>query len=106
MSERFKSMVAAYGDSDLQWNDTEVEKFALLIVQKCIETIQNASMHSSDEWEDGLQIAEHAVREHFGVEEHKGWVCPYCGTDRTRKPCPQGDMAAVEGRCPIIGVAQ
>ena len=47
-----------------------------------------------------------AIKEHFGLEEPKGWVCPKCGTDRTREPCPQGPMATVEGRCPMGGVAQ
>ena len=47
----------------------DLEKFAQLIVQECIEAIQNKSMNSSDEWEDGLEIAESALKEHFGVEE-------------------------------------
>ena len=44
------------------------EKFARLLVQECIEAIKNESMNSNDEWEDGLQIAENAIREYFGVK--------------------------------------
>lgn len=43
--------------------------FAKLIVRNCIEVIQNESMNSDDEWEDGLVIAQKAIEEHFGVEE-------------------------------------
>ena len=45
------------------------EKFAELIVQECIEAIQNESMNSDDDWERGLRIAEGAIQKHFGVEE-------------------------------------
>jgi len=50
-------------------SDEELEKFAELIVRECIQTIQNESMNSGDEWEDGLRIAQGAIQEHFGVEE-------------------------------------
>jgi len=46
-----------------------------------------------------------------GVEEPKGyqptgWVCPKCGTDRTKAACPRGRGAATDGSCPMFGVAQ
>ena len=44
-------------------------KFAELIVQECIQAIQNESMNSSDEFEHGLRFAEGAILDHFGVEE-------------------------------------
>jgi hypothetical protein len=44
-------------------------EFAKLIVQECIQTIQNESMNSNDEWEYGLRIAQGAIQTHFGVEE-------------------------------------
>ena len=43
-------------------------KFAELIVRECIQTIQNESMNSNDEWEYGLRIAQGAIQTHFGVE--------------------------------------
>lgn len=36
----------------------------------------------------------------------KGWVCPRCGVDRTKTVCPHGYTATVEGKCPMIAVAQ
>lgn len=36
----------------------------------------------------------------------KGWVCPRCGVDRTKTVCPHGYMATIEGKCPMIAVAQ
>lgn len=40
------------------------------------------------------------------TEEPQGWTCSKCCVDRTHHPCPLGHSAAVEGRCPMIGVAQ
>ena len=45
------------------------DNFSKLIVRECIETIQNESMNSGDEWKNGLHIAKWAIKEHFGVEE-------------------------------------
>lgn len=44
-------------------------KFAELIVEECIQAIQNESMNSSDEFEHGLRFAEGAILDHFGVKE-------------------------------------
>ena len=46
------------------------------------------------------------IRDHFGVDESKGWICPKCGTDRTKQECPKGYTAALTGECPMIGEAQ
>lgn len=46
------------------------------------------------------------IKQHFGIEEHKGWVCPKCGVDRTKDVCPKGDTAALTGDCPMIATAQ
>jgi len=51
--------------------DPRFQKFAELIVRECIQTIQNESMNSNDEWEYGLRIAQGAIQTHFGVEECK-----------------------------------
>ena len=70
MNERIKLLAEqAELNATLLFNKDKLEKFAELIVRECIQSIQNESMDSGDEWEDGLQIAEGAVREHFGVEE-------------------------------------
>jgi hypothetical protein len=37
--------------------------------------------------------------------ECRGWVCPKCGTDRTKAACPQGHHAALTGACPMVGKA-
>ena len=41
------------------------KKFAKLIVRECIEQIRSQSMNSGDAWENGLHMAEYAIREHF-----------------------------------------
>ena len=81
MNERIKQLAAhakAYanqctkdidGDVSWHWMEYYTEKFAELIVQECIEAIQNESMNSDDDWERGLRIAEGAIQKHFGVEE-------------------------------------
>ena len=61
--EQFSEETNGYGSA---WD----EKFAQLIVRECIQTIQNESMNSNDEWEYGLRMAQGAIQEHFfGVEE-------------------------------------
>ena len=49
--------------------DALLAKFAELIVKDCIQVIKNESMDSGDEWEDGLCMAEDAIKHNFGVEE-------------------------------------
>ncbi len=34
------------------------------------------------------------------------WTCAKCGTDRLKAPCPLGNSAAADGRCPCVGVSQ
>lgn len=77
------------------------EKFAELIVRECAEVADNADA-MRQKWEG---IGKY-VKEYFGIEETKGWVCPRCGVDRTKTVCPQGYTATIEGKCPMIGVAQ
>jgi hypothetical protein len=76
--------------------DRRLEKFALLIVRECAKRSLELGQP-----EIGLGLIKH-----FGVEESKGWVCPKCGTDRTKAVCPQGPSATVDGRCPMIVSAQ
>lgn len=74
MNKRIQELAEQCYEHDQSWTGVgqrifNKEKFAELIVQECIQEIQNKSMNSSDEWEDGLIIAEYAIKEHFGVDE-------------------------------------
>jgi hypothetical protein len=71
MNERILELAKQAGlkfPSETAMSPVELE-FAKLIVQECIQTIQNESMNSNDEWEYGLRIAQGAIQTHFGVEE-------------------------------------
>ena len=70
MNERIRELAlqASEGSHYLHTHGEPLQKFARLLVQECIEAIRNESMNSNDEWEDGLQIAENAIREYFGVK--------------------------------------
>ena len=74
----------------------QTEKLIELIVRECANVINNRIGPKS-----ALDILEH-----FGVEESQGWICPKCGTDRTKEVCPKGHMAAVTGDCPMTAEAQ
>ena len=109
MNERIKELAEQAGIGP--WGitidkSTEIfQKFAELIVKECIEIAQDRANFPGFPPNDVNDIIDE-IREHFGVEECRGWVCPKCGVDRTKDVCPQGHMAAVEGKCPMIGVAQ
>jgi hypothetical protein len=79
--------------------DTEYEKFAELVVKEMLQTCED---HPA--W-TGRMIGEQ-IKEHFGVEEPKGWICPKCSADRTKIACPLGFGATVDGRCPMTVEAQ
>ena len=76
--------------------DKNIEKFAELIVLECANIADTAEPFLSSD----------LIKQHFGVEESKGWVCPKCGTDRTKQECPKGYTAALTGDCPMVGTAQ
>ena len=76
MNERIRELAvaAAPANSSIphsEWNIPKefIEKFAELIARECLETIQNQSMNSNDEWEDGLVFAQQAIKEHFGLDK-------------------------------------
>jgi hypothetical protein len=46
------------------------------------------------------------IKEHFGLQESKGWVCPKCGVDRTKEACPSGYNSLLVGQCPMVGESQ
>ena len=89
------------GDKVKVITDEVFERFAELIVRECADVADSADA-MRQKWEG---IGKY-VKEHFGIEETKGWVCPRCGVDRTKTVCPQGYTATIEGKCPMIGVAQ
>ena len=110
MNERIKEL-AEQASCDIKdefgyWvgREFDKEKFAELIVKECARLVEDSKWNLPR----GCTAADQAkyVKEHFGVEECRGWICPKCGVDRTKDVCPQGHMAAVEGKCPMIGVAQ
>jgi hypothetical protein len=98
MNERIRELAEqCYEDNSTQ---IDVYKFAELLIRKCAKIADTAQAEDM-----GWDIGE-IIREHFGVEEPKGWVCNKCGTDRTKSVCPQGHNAALTGECPMVGVAQ
>ena len=71
MNERIKELAEQANVLEIEHydNESELQKFAELIIRDCIQAIQNESKDSSDELEYGLRIAEGAILDHFGVEE-------------------------------------
>ena len=74
MNERIRELLEQASEVHDYWYRGDSQRlvdhkmFAELIIQECIQAIQHKSMNSGDEWEDGLRIAEGAIREHFGVK--------------------------------------
>ena len=115
MNERIKELAEQAEEWNADGDKCEVNlaKFAELIVKECILKMDIVyakalvdGIEGPDTFLNGVNVSIEAVNQHFGVEECRGWVCPKCGVDRTKDVCPQGHMAAVEGKCPMIGVAQ
>jgi hypothetical protein len=73
MNERIKELAAQAGLQPFEDCGPgyvyKMEKFARLIVTECIDVIKNESMDSTDEWEDGLQIAIEAIKHNLGDKE-------------------------------------
>ena len=72
------------------------QKFAKLIVLKCASIADSAEPF----------LASDLIKEQFGIEDPKGWICPKCNADRTKIACPLGFGATVDGRCPMTVEAQ
>lgn len=97
-----------------------LEKYAELIIKECIKEAWDEIVSDEDiAAETDPQIREYLIgqnqgivdavirfRNHFGVTESQGWVCPKCGIDRTKKVCPNGHTAAITGDCPMTAEAQ
>lgn len=81
------------------------KKFAELIVQECCDVLQTETIrHDGYGYNQGA--LHQKIKQHFGVEESKGWVCTKCGVDRTKAICPLGHAAAITGECPMTAEAQ
>jgi hypothetical protein len=115
MNERIKELAeqAGYLPDNFgigHWHMPECKKFAELIIGECIDTVQNLSPGYNDyrsQIEDAFRRdCVEEIKQHFGIEERKGWVCPKCGVDRTRAVCPKGHTAAITGDCPMTATAQ
>ena len=103
MNERIQQLAWAaedYADSIVdqggEFHQAYTRKLAELIVKECCQKLEN----------DGMVEVAMEMKQHFGVDKSQGWVCPKCGTDRTKYACPRGNGAAVDGSCPMFGVAQ
>ena len=85
--------------------EAALEKYAELIVKECAEICMQ-------EIDTGLLMAPQApgiakqIKQHFGIEDPKGWICPKCNADRTKIACPLGFGATVDDRCPMTVEAQ
>ena len=49
--------------------DCFAEKFAELILKKCMEMFEDAKVNQEDDVDYGLEEAKNIIKEHFGVEE-------------------------------------
>jgi hypothetical protein len=76
--------------------EAALEKYAELIVNECAEIADKAEPYKAND----------LIKQHFAVEEPKGWICPKCSADRTKIACPLGFGATVDGRCPMTVEAQ
>ena len=84
------------------------QKLAQLIVRECMQACINMGndyeIKSAGQYQ--AELFAFAIKQHFGVEEPKGWICPKCSADRTKIACPLGFGATVDGRCPMTVEAQ
>jgi hypothetical protein len=84
---------------ELYGAEQQLNKFAELIVKEMLRTCEDHPGWS------GRMIGEQ-IKQHFGIEKPKGWICPKCSADRTKIACPLGFGAQVDGRCPMVVTAQ
>lgn len=98
--EMWRECVLKHTRDPMNWQ-TVADEFAELIIEQCCVAL-NPMLRDMISRGQGQEL----IRQHFGVEERKGWFCPKCGVDRTKTKCPLGFGASVDGRCPMIATAQ
>ena len=81
MKERLRELAEQAGRGQERWNTTAqfesfLEKYAELIVQGCISTLNDMHMWQSvnnqnypNSWHDAVDQGIDAIKSHFGVEE-------------------------------------
>ncbi len=78
MNERIKELAEQAGMTDDKFgmffakdkhdeDGVDLEKFALLIIEECIDQIDKSNYQSGDEWDHAMRCAENNIKEHFGV---------------------------------------
>lgn len=50
------------------WTEEDIEKFAELILKKCMEMFEDAKVNQEDDVDYGLEEVKNIIKEHFGVE--------------------------------------
>ena len=85
-------------DFDYSFDDDFKSKFAELIVQECAEFVEQD--------QGSGEVLSNRLKQYFGIEEPRGWICPKCGVDRCKESCPSGYNSLLTGQCPMVGVAQ
>lgn len=103
MNQRIQALIEQVGtDVSGKWISVDdVETLAEAIIRECCRAL-NPMLRDMISRGQGQEL----IRQHFGIEERKGWVCPKCGVDRTRDVCPKGDSAVLTGDCPMTATAQ
>ena len=74
MNERIKELAIEAGydwawDTQIDFGHKEMEKFAELIVQECMEQASIGNGHGNNQWDRALTFAAKNIKEHFGVKE-------------------------------------
>ena len=74
MNERIETLAKAAGydminKAAMRALGFDVEKFAELFVQECIEQASIGNGHGNNQWDRALTFAAKNIKEHFGVEE-------------------------------------
>lgn len=78
--------------------ETDLEKFAELIVKECIGITDELVNRNADgtwtsnelytDYNGALFEVKRRIEQHFGVEELPGLICPKCGVNRIKEACP------------------
>ena len=67
MNEQITLLALKASDPKTGWLDRQ--KFAELIVQKCIDQASIGNGHGNNQWDRALTFASNSIKDHFGVKE-------------------------------------